>query len=223
MFGKMLKQNPVITFMGETAGELFPQGWDVQLDWMTRVYDQPETLEDNRYRPNSQAIGFKVKLREVASPEGMHDLIHERQLKVIYMTRANLVKQTVSSIRAMDLFEDKGVYNIRIQPDAPDVPGAYAIPPECFQEVFQWLEDAEQRLATFIQTLTVPVLKLEYAEVVNDLEGTLKQACTFLDVPPAPFVHTTRKITSDQLSDSVTNLEELRALYQGTSYEWMFK
>lgn len=72
-------------------------------------------------------------------------------------------------------------------------------------------------------TLTVPVLKLEYAEVVNDLEGTLKQACTFLDVPPAPFVHTTRKITSDQLSDSVTNLEELRALYQGTSFEWMFE
>lgn len=223
MLGGFLNQNPRITCLGEEVAALQSMGWAAQREWIETLFMNPSSLKDPRIKESADAIGFKVKLREIASADDFKQTIESRNIRVIHMTRSNLIKQVVSSIRAVDLHEKTGVYNIHVRhADAPEVPGSYSISPSRFDETLKWLEQATNRLGEFVESIETDVFTLTYEDVTSDTERQMALLCGFLGVPEASFRERTKKITSDNLAESVSNYEELRSIYEHTPYFDMF-
>lgn len=222
MLEELLNQNPSVTCFNEKAGQLFDQGWTAQQEWILAMCRNPFDLEGTLMKASAEAVGFRIKLRETANPEGLRQIIEAEDFRVIYMTRSNIIKQVVSSIRAIDLYRNSGVYNIPKYHASLEVPGAYPIPPERFKEIFAWLDQASKRLDDFIDSLQANVFHLTYERLISNMEEAVKDVCAFLDVPSAPFETKTRKITHDDLSHCISNYEELRSLYHHTPYYDMF-
>lgn len=224
MFGGMLNQHPEIGFLGEEVADLLDDGWEAQERWIDRLFSEPPAMSDPRLTPpdDLRVVGFKVKLREVASTSGLAESLVEHRARIVHMTRRNLVKQAVSSIRATDLYEATGHFNL--DPGQEDlVPGPYEIPVERFHRILTWLESHVEALERFVSRLPLPVLRLAYEDLVGDTDGTMRRVWDWLDVPCTDVYSRSIKVTSDDLSDVVSNYDEIVDHYRGTRFAAFFR
>ena len=219
---RLLQQSPDISFLGEELAELESKGWNEQEQWIEKLFGDPLSFQDERIKKQTRVIGFKIKLREIVNENEFKKIIQKYKCKIIYMKRNNLVKQTISSIRAMDLFEKNGIYNLD-KDNAEKALGAYKIPLERFDETLKWISSVDKKLATFINDLSLQILQVTYEDLLENYEDTLNMVFNYLDAEKVVPVQTTAKHTSDDLTDVVTNYEELKNYYIGTVYEKMFK
>jgi len=217
LLGDALNQNPRVSFLGEEVAYLLKEGWEKQQHWIESVFFSTSEFPDPRIKQGISVIGFKVKLREIADPSGLRDLIERHGIAIIHMTRENLIKQVVSTIRAMDLFKSSGKYNLR-EKDKCLVPGPSVISLDRFKTTLTWLEQSVERLSAFIGTLTVPICHVTYEEVNRDLNGSVRSILQFLNVPHATVQPRLVKVTKDDLRDSVVNYEEIKGYIATTRY-----
>ena len=219
MFGDMLNQHSAIGFMGEEVAHLLGRGWSAQEQWIRSLYSEPPTIQDPRLssKESLEVVGFKVKLREIADPAGLRETLLEHGAWVIHMTRRNLVKQVVSSIRAIDLNASSGKYNLHAGEESL-VPGAYPIPLHRFETTLQWLDSHVANLERFVANLPLPVLHLRYEDLVADPRATVAEVCAWLGVDYQELRGRSLKITSDDLASVISNYPELAAHYEGTRF-----
>lgn len=183
-----------------------------QSGWMEQLYtDTPN--------PMIQAVGFKTKLRDVANPDYFLELLEKHHVKVIYLHRENLVKMALSRINAIRLFEDRKLWNLL--PGQSQLP-PIAIPVQQFDESLRFRLDKEQKLQSFLNRLSVPVLDLTYEMLLASPQTVFDSIFTFLDVVPYPLEGKYKKNTPDNLREAIINFDELKAHYQGTEFEAMF-
>ena len=213
----LLQQSPKISFLGEEPAELQSGGWLAQKDWINRLFSDPLHFNDTRIKPSAEVIGFRIKLRDVKDLQEFKQLLEQYHVSVIYMRRLNLVKQTISSIRAIDLSKARGYYNLDHQKHKDGLP-AYTISLKRFDQTLKWIEDVDLKLQQFIQTLNQPICEVSYEELLADRNQTLNKINQFLGVPTFQARDVIAKHTSDNLRDAISNFDALVSKYQGTVY-----
>jgi LPS sulfotransferase NodH len=182
---------------------------------------QLETARAGLTSPNRQcsALGLKVKLRDVLEPIAFAALLRELEIRVILLQRRNLVKWTVSYINAQRLHQETGDWNLY---DEASRMGAFAVDPESFDG---WLEkgrERHERLRDFALSLELPLLEVDYEDLLVDREATLMKVFTFIGVRYERSSGRSLKHTSDDLRDVLSNFDTLRAHYEETVYGPMF-
>jgi LPS sulfotransferase NodH len=216
----LLQQSPKISFLGEEPALLKPEGWNAQQDWICQLFDDPLNFNDPRIKASSQVIGFRIKLRDVVDLQQFKSLLEKYDVSIIYMRRLNLVKQAISSIRAIDLSKSKGYYNLDYHKHQEGL-AAYPIPLKRFEQTLKWIEDVDLKLQEFIKTLNQPICEVSYEDLLSDRDAVLNQVIQFLDVPPFTPKEVIAKHTSDDLSQVISNFDALVSHYQGTAYAEM--
>ena len=223
MLGGILNQNRGISFLGEEAGTLCSNGWCAQRRWIETLFERPQELNDRRFQHESRAIGFKIKLRETADRRSFRACLEHFQVKIIHMTRKNLVKQVVSSIRAMALYKRTGLYNLRADEHEHLMPSRSAIAVQEFDRVLRWIGSSNSQLECFVASLQQPVLGVSYEELIGDTKGCVARVCDYLVVPKHDFRVPTLKVSNDDLRDCIENYDELRAAYASSTIAAMFE
>ena len=184
-----------------------------QLAWV-RDYFTP--LEGDRYR----AIGFKAKLQDVLDPAGLAEVLAEFDTRVVLLQRRNRIKLVVSLFNAMRLNDATGEWNLY---DAGNRSPAFRIDVGSFWEWLEKIEGANHGLRDYVDGLGLPVLRVDYEDLLVNEREAMSAVCRFLGVAYDPSRSgKCLKNTSDDLSRVVLNLDELQAAFAGTRYERMF-
>jgi len=208
----LLDAHPRIHAMEEGLRQFRTQGHEAQARWVRQVFHAP---------PLSTVAcrGFKTKLRDIADPEAFSALLEAERPHVLFMRRRNRIKCVVSQIRSRMLKERTNLYNAyRKQDRLP----AVEIPPDLFDRLLRERERLDAELESFVAQLDLPRLDIFYEDILIDESGLKQRVLEFLGVPHRDTRAQTFKNTSDDLRESVTNLESLKANYAGTAYEPMF-
>jgi LPS sulfotransferase NodH len=217
----LLHQSPHISFLGEEPALLKPDGWQAQENWISQLFDAPSEFNDTRIKTSAKVLGFRIKLRDVAEPQQFKKLLEKYNVSIIYMKRLNLVKQAVSSIRAIDLSKTKGYYNLDHHKHQEGL-SAYSIPFQRFDQTLKWIEEVDLKLQDYIKTLNLPICEVSYEELLADRDAVLNKVVQFLDVPSFTPIEVIAKHTSDDLSEVISNFDVLFSRYKNTPYAEMF-
>lgn len=165
------------------------------------------------------AYGFKTKLVDVLDKPGFVQLLQEKQVKIIHMQRQNRIKAVVSRINARRLYEATGNWNLYKDSDRRP---PMTIDIDEFKAFVREREEADAALTAFVNDLQLPTEAVVYEQLAQDKNRVLKRIFPFLGVRFRPSEGKTKKHTSDDLREVITNFDELQAAYAGTPYEAMF-
>lgn len=211
----LLDRSPVGTFLGEVLSDLSHQGWGAQKDFLDGFFSAES------HPGAAQYVGLKTKLRAVdeAHQDEFARYLVDNEIAVIRLHRRDLLKQTVSSLRADELVRQKGLYNIA-QADGFDL-GPIVIGPGAMSERAEFIVREELRIDAFLLRHgdIQPRMVLSYEELLADRNGVLARVYDFLGVdyffPGQDFF---RKMTSDRLADSVRNYDQVAAWAEGCKF-----
>jgi uncharacterized protein with von Willebrand factor type A (vWA) domain len=67
------------------------------------------------------------------------------------------------------------------------------------------------------------MLRVTYADLINNWDETTRHIQTFLDVTPQPLKQSTRKQNPYPLSELITNYDEVATALRDTDREWMLE
>jgi LPS sulfotransferase NodH len=165
------------------------------------------------------AVGFKTKLGDVKDREGFARLLRAIGVRIIAMQRRNSIKQVVSRVNAERINDATGYWNLWTEEDR--LPPATIDVVE-FSRRLQRLEDEKRRLESYVRSLDLPTLWLDYEDLLAYQRAIFERAFSFLGVQFEPVQGRSIKNTSDDLREAVSNFDELRSHYIGTPYEQMF-
>lgn len=165
------------------------------------------------------ARGYKTKLRDVYCQDSLRALLAKHHCRVIYMSRQNIVKLIVSGANGRRRFEANGNWN-RLR-DTPPLP-PFEMPIEYFNRLLRFRLERERQLKEFVSSLELPIMTVNYEELLLHPNQVFADTFEFLGVAPAPVSSQYIKNTDDDLSKVVLNLAELRAHFVGTELEPMF-
>jgi hypothetical protein len=165
------------------------------------------------------AVGFKTKLGDVTDREGFAELLGELGARIIALQRRNNVKQVVSRVNSERIYDATGYWNLWNEEDR--LPPATIEVAE-FSRRLERLEEQKHRLESYVKSLELPTLWSDYEDLLVDQRATFDQVFSFLGVRIQPVQGRSIKNTSDDLREAVSNFDELRSHYVGTSYEQMF-
>lgn len=183
-----------------------------QLEMARRFYDDP--------LKTARAIGFKTQVRDVYDLKGLKRVMEERKVRAIVMERKNLVKQTVSHLNGARLYAATSEWNLQ---STSDRAGPFAVDLQEFDVLLREVVFLHQMLRSYADYLDVPMLRLEYADLLKDRKSWFDSVFRFLELEPRNLESGLLKNTHDDLSQVVLNLDELRGVYRGTPFEAMFQ
>ena len=207
-----LNKNPYIRAEGEILVSARDEDWSVQKKIITNLLKRPKFSRLN-------AVGFKTKLRDITNVEQFGILLHEQKVRIIYLNRHNRVKTVVSMLRSRVLKEKVGDYNAR----SNDLTlGKIILDPDVFDELLTMREELDEKLKNFVEFIDLPTIELFYEDMLSDEELFFTNVSDFLEAPYIASRGETVKNTSDNLSESVENFDELRSRYSDTAYEYQF-
>lgn len=211
----LLDRSPHGTFLGEVLSDLSGEGWEAQKAFLDRFFDA------GSHSAAAQYAGLKTKLRAVdaAHQADFARYLIDNSIAVIRLHRRDLLKQTVSSLRADELVRRKGLYNI--EHGAGIDLGPIAIGPGAMSERAAFIVQEELRIDAFLLRHggIQPRMTLSYEELLGDRNGTLSRIHAFLGVDPFfPEEDVFKKMTSDHLADSVENYDEIAAWSAGCKF-----
>jgi LPS sulfotransferase NodH len=172
------------------------------------------------------AAGFKTKVSDIASPEAMKQILESKNVKVIAMVRKNVIKQAVSRIRARILYEKTKGRNPQTSwnlYDEKDRLGPQTIQIAELDKVLKIVIFHNKVMSAFIDLLELPVLHLEYSELLADREASFLRVFEFLGARPLPLKCEVLKNTDDNLRNAILNFDELKKHYANTEFEPMFE
>ena len=208
----LLDSHPNILALGEELRDLEKEGAKAQLDW-TRDFLNPPLVGRHGAR------GFNVKHVHIVDPDEFAKLLQQNECKVLHMSRRNRVKSVISRINGKRLYNKTGMWglydeNNKLPPLTVDL--------DEFDEFLRHREKMDNELADYVDSLHLETLPLYYEDLTTNQSGFLDRVFDFLGVEPHTVQGSTLKITSDNLSEALSNFDELRSRYVGTQYEEMF-
>lgn len=166
-----------------------------------------------------RAAGFKTKLLDVADQDAFADQLRQHNCRVIELVRRNTVKQTISWIRSDHLYAAHGRYNTR---KAGEVPVVIPIDVAEFNLRLGWIDEGQDELATFVENLHLPVLRLFYEDLLANPQREFLKLQQFIGVAPQELRSKMVKITGDDISRAIGNFSELRDSVESPEHRAMF-
>lgn len=166
-----------------------------------------------------RAVGFKTKLTDITDIAQFIRMLDEHNVKVIYLYRNNVIKQTISRINRKRLHDATNLHNLE---KGVDRLPAFTIDPDEFSA---WFDQTHQRwleMHDFVHTLRRPQLRIAYEDLLTDHDAVFARIFDFLEVPHAPLQSNMIKNTQEDLRDVIENFDEIRKLYAGTEFYEQF-
>jgi len=159
-------------------------------------------------------IGSKESAVAVRDRDRFSARCVEGGIRIVRMRRANVVKAAVSQVRARDHAATSGGWSIA--PDEP-APGPSFIEPMRLRGVIDTMVAADAMLRSMFTGCAVH--DVEYADLLRDLDGVVHRVRDFLTIEQRAYQVTHAKMTPDDLTASVLNLDEIALSLRGTPYE----
>ncbi len=167
----------------------------------------------------SEACGFKFKYPGQAAvyPEVMESLKQVEDLKVIELTRGNVLKQAISlrNVSRITQLESSQSSNARKQVDLD--PLVLDIPLTLAHARFflRSREDFRKQIAGFSR-----LLQVTYEGLLQDNQAAQRRILEFLEVDPEVALKSAfHKTTPDRLREAVQNYDQLATAVAGTELE----
>jgi LPS sulfotransferase NodH len=182
--------------VAEPLTRLAAAGAEAQSAWIERFFPAPPTM----------AAGFKTKLRNVCDPQGFRALLEREDVRVIHQTRRDLLAAVISEVNGARLRRTTGTWNVYAEQQRTGVLHADV---DDVAERMRWRIGFERALDEFVQSLTVPVLRLDYAELLHDPADYAARVQRFLGIPVRAISGSVVKNTSVDLSAAVDNYDDL--------------
>lgn len=164
-------------------------------------------------RAGLDAIGFKLMNNQTYRghfPMVVPYLI-ERQVSVIHVVRKNIFKTHLSRLLA----QHRRIFHAT---QRPAMLPRITVPVDDLMRKLSRIEEQGKRLKGLFDG-HVPYLAYTYEDFVSDPQAAGGRMQAFLDVPLMALRSPLVKIGSDDLSEIVDNLDEVRCCLKGTAYE----
>jgi LPS sulfotransferase NodH len=184
-----------------------------QSRWMTELYDSSR-------RGGVAAVGFKTKPKDIADRAGFLALLRARSVRVVSLTRRNLVKLAVSTINARRIKSETGRWNLA---SGATQLGPLTVRPEELRAEIERCSAAQLASQELAADVGGPVLTLDYDELVRDEPAWLRRATEFLELTPRPHRSTVAKATDDDLRKALADYDGLRAAFASTAWAQHFR
>ena len=214
-----LKKHPQIHIFGE----IFRGG--VGDDVKAAVKESAEQYLENtifkHYDRSVRAVGFKIFYQHPvwdSSGNVWRYLQALERLKVIHLTRRNILRTMVSQRIAMktDVWKEADLKHAgsgidkRVTLSKEDCE-------EFFEKTRSWERDGDERFSGR------EILHLDYEDLCSDFESQMQRVLQFLDVAPADLRPQTRRQNPEALRDLIANYEQLRSEFSGSPWGGFFE
>jgi len=167
-------------------------------------------------RNHVRAVGFKTKLKDIASLEEFASTLIAHDVRIITLLRENRVKLAVSTLNARRIHALHGRWNL--VGGEPQLPPLDATVDEIVSMI-ERVESSQRDVMTFASRLPLPRLEITYETMLASHDATMKQVQEFLQVDPRPLVGSVAKATHDDLRRSVVHFEALAERLRDTEYD----
>jgi LPS sulfotransferase NodH len=164
--------------------------------------------------------GFRVKIYQLTKKQGMKDpkkfmsSLHRHGWKIIYLKRANILRQALSYLFA--------IHRGSFQHSSSDVPVKLERMHVDSDRLIELLEEREMRLDSEKEVLrSLPHITIVYEDDLVRAENhqkTLDRLFDYLDVPHTPVKSKLVRTGADKLSDTIENFEEVSEILGKTKY-----
>jgi hypothetical protein len=208
-----LASHPEIHADGETIAR-FPKEKRSADEQLARV----ESYYGGSPAAGIRAFGFKTKASDVLDDDGFARLVDRRGIRLLLLTRRNVIKQAISLLRAIQLNETTGEWNLHAEEHRVST---VRIEPEELRTLADRYQQGSEGVWRY-ETLTgVPSLRLDYESLLAEPDATFRRIFEFLDVAPRRVEGATLKHTSDDLRHALENFDELHEYFAGSPYQDM--
>jgi hypothetical protein len=164
-------------------------------------------------------VGFKFKFDELLMPAfaGARTILsQDTDIKVIFLTRWNLLRRYVSHARA----RQTGVMMRTERDERPAMKHIRVDPKACREDM-----EATFRRQNFVRTMfrEHDMLQITYEDLVGpDRNAAFNRILLFLGVEPRPLRTVHAKLGHDDLACEIENLSELRVSFSATPFAEFF-
>ncbi|MEB3359107.1 MAG: hypothetical protein VKK04_20440 [Synechococcales bacterium] len=169
-------------------------------------------------RSGAPTYGFKVKIYQLVEdqhldPQQFLQTLHQRNWKIIYLTRTNVLRQSLSSL----VGAIKNQWHIRSS-SAADRSKVHIDCDRLLAEL-----NSRQRYSQQEETIlsTLPHIKVVYEEdllIQEHHQPTLDRIFAYLGVESVPAKSKLKRTSSDRIADIIQNYDELVNTLQGTPF-----
>ena len=188
------------------------------LSSMTDPTAQREKVE-RLFSMDSQWVGFKTKLRDLADPQAFALFIEQRGCRTLFISRKNSIKAAISVINALRLYEQHGVWNLTMeQQKMPPL----VITKEQLDYRLARREQLNEVLLSYYDQLKTTKKLFYYEDLLADESHFLSRILEFLGAEQRPLNGALLKNSDNDLRKLIVNFDQLRAHYVGTRYQAMF-
>jgi LPS sulfotransferase NodH len=167
-------------------------------------------LASGRDAADAAAIGFKLPLSSIQAHPNAVTLLDDPELRVIRLTRENLLAQQVSGILAFRT----GVWKQRTGEESYGGVTHRVDPARCKRALVK-LEAREQEMDRLAEGH--PAMRLTYEELVAG--SRIDEAQRLCGVKPQSLSSYQRKLRTRRLRETIENWDELSAELRGTRFE----
>ena len=167
-----------------------------------------------------KVVGFKLKHNELVLPEFKalrEEIANDLDFRIIHLRRENLLRRFLSHYVANRVTHT--TLAVQGQP-IPEVPPVRLDPLECQRD----FETTLKREAEFRELFASHRgFSLSYEEMVARDPGKMAALLDFLGVSPRELTTTTKKLGNDNLRNAISNFDELRSYFAGSSFSKFFE
>lgn len=167
-----------------------------------------------------RAAGFKTKLKDVADPAFLAEMIERYDATVVRMRREDLLRLALSRINARRLHDAAGRWNAG---EGVEPVEARAIEPEVLREALESARGEVDRVEAFVRRLDRPVVEVAYHEILQDPTAVLHRIQSVLGVRARALESRVVKNTTEDLAEAVPNLDEVVAAFEGGEWSRVFQ
>ncbi len=155
------------------------------------------------------AKGFKLMHFQTAYMPGIIDYIKKQDVKVILLLRENLLKNTLSDLRARDtgVYHNSGSVTEKLPKFHVDI----NLLSKKMGEIENFNKQLDQKTASMNR------LKVAYEDFDN-WDATMSRILKFLEVENIPVAPVSKKLNPDKLEDMIANYEEMKNWLQQNNY-----
>ena len=178
-----------------------------QMAWMEEYYS-------NSRKRKFKALGFRTKIEHQANGEAFVDYVNRNNIICFSLQRRNLVKKAISRITAVQLYNETQDYNRKSKDFEKR---ATEIRPNKLLKEIEICEKQRRITNEFLQDL-LDVTVIYYEQILMDESHFFNRIIDKLGLDRQELVTSVFKNTSDDLSKSVVNFEEIKTRLSDTQY-----
>lgn len=181
-------------------------------------------VEVNKHKTAVKAIGFKVKIMQVADQDAFARFVFDNNIKIIYMPRLDPVRHALSRYvgdRFQELTGSRELHDInkRITPIHVDM--------SVYNHNLIYKLNAEKELGQFMMltlSSSITVLKVPFEKFIVEIRRHLVRVESWLGIPAVPHaIPDLVKVVPHDLRTAVKNYDEFVKFLSSTDFSKVFK